>query len=77
MSLAQTRARYVVFCVGRNNRFGFPRADVVARWEQAGARCYRTDRGGAITFRSDGRDVQVETFAPKEPGQARRPAPRR
>jgi competence protein ComEC len=75
--VAQTRARYVVFCVGRNNRFGFPRADVVARWEQAGARCYRTDRDGAITFRSDGRDVQVETFAPKEPGQARRPAPRR
>ncbi|MBL8920570.1 MAG: DNA internalization-related competence protein ComEC/Rec2 [Myxococcaceae bacterium] len=75
--VAQTRARHVVFCVGRHNRFGFPREEVVSRWERAGARCYRTDRDGAITFRSDGREVQVETFGPKEAGHARRLAPRR
>jgi competence protein ComEC len=71
--VAATRAKYVVFCVGRNNRFKFPRDEVVARWEGAGARCYRTDRDGAVTFRSDGRDVEVETYAPK-PAQARRRA---
>lgn len=75
--VAATRPRYVVFCVGRNNRFGFPRAEVVERWERSGARCYRTDRDGAVTFRSDGREVQVETFGPGEPGRARRAAPRR
>ncbi|MCU0701440.1 MAG: DNA internalization-related competence protein ComEC/Rec2 [Myxococcaceae bacterium] len=71
--VAATRAKYVVFCVGRNNRFKFPRDEVVERWERAGARCYRTDRDGAVTFRSDGRDVEVETYAPK-PAQARRRA---
>lgn len=70
--VAQTRPRYVVFCVGSNNRFGFPRRPVVERWEAGGARCFRTDRDGAITFRSDGRRVTVETFAPRQLGQARR-----
>jgi len=65
-----TRPKYVVFCVGRNNRFNFPREEVVRRWEAAGARCYRTDRDGAITFHSDGRGVTVETFGPR--AQARR-----
>lgn len=60
----QTRPKHVVFCVGRQNRFGFPRADVVARWLGVGARCHRTDVDGAITFTSDGRDVTVETFKP-------------
>lgn len=57
-----TRPKHVVFCVGRDNRFDFPRADVVKRWQAAGAECHRTDLDGAITFTSDGRDVTVETF---------------
>ncbi|MGV3623439.1 MAG: DNA internalization-related competence protein ComEC/Rec2 [Archangium sp.] len=61
-----TRPRHVVFCVGRDNRFDFPRADVVRRWEAAGAECHRTDLDGAITFSSDGRDVTVETFLENE-----------
>jgi competence protein ComEC len=60
--LARTLPRHVVFCVGRGNRFGFPHPEVVERYEQIGARCYRTDLDGAITFKSDGRDVTVETF---------------
>lgn len=61
--LAQARPRYVVFCVGRDNRYGFPRPDVVRRYEALGARCFRTDLDGAVTFHSDGTDVAVETFA--------------
>lgn len=75
--VAKTRPRFVVFCVGRNNRFDFPRADVVARWEAAGARCLRTDLDGAITFHSDGHEVTVETFGTPELPRARRPAVRR
>lgn len=74
-----TRPRFVVFCVGNNQRFNFPRASVVRRWEAVGARCYRTDRDGAITFHSDGKEVRVETFKPAR-AQARRlphPASRR
>ncbi len=63
--LDQARPRYVVFCVGKDNRYGFPRADVVRRYEALGARCLRTDLDGAITFHSDGRDVSIETFQPR------------
>ncbi len=62
--LERARPRFAVFCVGKGNRFGFPHAEVVARYEAAGARCYRTDLDGAITFRSDGKEVSVETFRP-------------
>jgi competence protein ComEC len=47
-------ARHAVFTVGYRNRFGHPRADVVARYERAGAVPHRTDRTGALSF----------TFAP-------------
>jgi competence protein ComEC len=56
------KPRYVVFCVGAYNRFGFPHAEVVDRYAAAGARCLRTDLDGAITFTSDGRDVTIETY---------------
>lgn len=73
--VAKTRPRFVVFCVGKDHRFKFPRPEVVRRWEDAGARCYRTDLDGSVTFRSDGREVTVETFLPRPPAQARQ-APR-
>lgn len=63
--LNQARPRFVVFCVGRDNRYGFPRADVVRRYEALGARCLRTDLDGAVTFHSDGKDVSIETFQPR------------
>lgn len=71
--IARTRPKHVVFCVGRNSRFNFPREGVVRRWERAGAQCHRTDLDGAITFTSDGHDVTVDTFF-AAPRQARRSA---
>ncbi len=56
------RPKHVVFCVGAQSRFRFPHDEVVERYRALGARCYRTDVDGAIRFRSDGREVQVETF---------------
>ena len=70
--VTKTSPRHVVFCVGRHNRFDFPRADVVRRWRAAGAQCHRTDLDGAITFTSDGRDVTVESFHPAGERRARR-----
>lgn len=60
----RTRPKHVVFCVGRRNRFDFPREEIVRRWAEVGAECHRTDLDGAITFISDGHEVKVETFAP-------------
>lgn len=56
------RPRYVVFCVGRQNRFGFPHREVVDRYLQTGARCFRTDLDGAVQFVSDGVSVRYRTF---------------
>ncbi len=46
-----------VYAAGYRNRFGHPRADIVARYDRAGIRSYRTDQDGALTF----------TFAPDVP----------
>jgi competence protein ComEC len=71
--VTRVRPRHVVFCVGRDHRFGFPHAEVEERYRAAGARCHRTDWQGAIRFRSDGREVKVETFRTSPPAVARRP----
>ena len=44
-----------VFSAGYRNRWGFPRADVVARWTAAGALDYTTADSGAIevSFRNE------------------------
>ncbi|MFT3842581.1 MAG: DNA internalization-related competence protein ComEC/Rec2 [Myxococcaceae bacterium] len=58
----QAHPRHVVFCVGRHNRFGFPHSEVVETYQSVGARCWRTDVHGAVTFESDGHDVKVVPF---------------
>ncbi len=42
----------VFFPVAYRNRFRFPHKQVLARYQRAGSRIYRTDRSGAISFQS-------------------------
>ncbi|ABS26700.1 DNA internalization-related competence protein ComEC/Rec2 [Anaeromyxobacter sp. Fw109-5] len=59
-SEAFTRAVHpglAIVSVGRDNRFGFPHAEAVTRWQSAGATVLRTDEG-AIRLLSDGRQVR-------------------
>ena len=56
--IAAVAPRHAVFTVGHRNRYGHPRADVVARYRQANAALHRTDAAGALTFE----------FAPPGPG---------
>ncbi|MCL4800642.1 MAG: DNA internalization-related competence protein ComEC/Rec2 [Burkholderiales bacterium] len=46
--VAAVAPEHAVFAVGYRNRFGHPAGEVVARY--AGARHWRTDRDGAVTF---------------------------
>ncbi len=55
------KPRHVVFCVGKNNLFGFPRAEVVGRYDAAGCRRFRTDEG-SVTFVSDGTSIEARPF---------------
>jgi competence protein ComEC len=64
--LEKLRPRYVVFCVGRRNRFGFPHPEVEERYRTLGTECLRTDVHGAITLESDGHDIRVSTFLTPE-----------
>ena len=58
-----TTPLYAVYCVGADNSFGHPRPSVVERYERMGARTLRTDRDGAIVFRTDGTHLSVSTYA--------------
>jgi len=58
---------FAVVSAGWNNRFGFPDPGVMERYEALGARVLRTDRHGAIRFRTDGRSLQVTPFLTGHP----------
>ncbi len=51
----------VIMSVGRGNTFGHPAPDVLARYRQYGVDVFRTDRDGAISLETDGREVQLKT----------------
>ena len=48
--VAALRPRWAVVSAGHRNRWGFPAAPVVARWEAVGAEVLRTADSGAIDF---------------------------
>lgn len=45
-----TSPRWIIYTVGYRNRWGFPRPQVVSRWEQAGAQGLLTSTSGTIEF---------------------------
>jgi competence protein ComEC len=55
--LQSVRPSYAVISVGFHNSFGIPKPDVLSRLQNFGARVYRTDVNGAVTFYLDGRSV--------------------
>lgn len=59
--LQAVRPRYGVFCVGFENSFGHPKAEVLRRYEEQGIETLRTDRAGAIVFETDGEKMWVRT----------------
>ncbi|HEX9103511.1 MAG TPA: ComEC/Rec2 family competence protein, partial [Polyangia bacterium] len=53
--VAATHPSIAVISVGERNRWGFPNPGVTARWRDAGARVWRTDRDGGVTVTVDKR----------------------
>lgn len=58
-----TRPFVAIVSVGQVSPFGHPDAGVVARWRAAGAQVLQTGRRGTVTVSTDGRDLQLETYA--------------
>ena len=63
--------------LGRNNPFGHPSRDVVARLGSRGIPLIRTDRDGAAIVETDGREVRVSTWTGRvwRTVERRRPRP--
>jgi competence protein ComEC len=59
--------KFAAISVGEANPFGHPNRDVIDRISALGARVYRTDRDGAITAITDGRNLAVSTFLQSPP----------
>jgi competence protein ComEC len=57
--LEAVRPRAVICSAGRNNRFGHPAPEVVARYRALGVRMFGTTEDGAVIADTDGRDVWI------------------
>lgn len=54
--------KYAVISVGNNNSFGHPHGDTIRRLEEQHSKIYRTDKQGAIVFKTNGTKMKVDTF---------------
>jgi competence protein ComEC len=61
--VASARPQWAVISVGTGNSFHLPRIETLARLAEAGARVYRTDLDGAVTFYLDGHGVTASVAA--------------
>jgi competence protein ComEC len=52
----------VIFSVGYNNPFKHPNKKVLARYNNANVKIYRTDRDGLIEIKSDGNGYTIKTY---------------
>ena len=65
--LKTLRPDVAVVSVGRSNNFGHPSAVVLHRYDDIGARLFRTDRDGAVSVETDGSTLRVSTFTGNGP----------
>ena len=61
--VASVKPQFAIISVGSGNSFGLPRAEVLGRLADAGARVYSTDLDGAVTFYLDGHSVTPSVAA--------------
>ncbi|MFC3551788.1 DNA internalization-related competence protein ComEC/Rec2 [Lysobacter cavernae] len=62
-----TGARHALVSSGHGNRFGHPKPQVVARWQDAGAAVLDTAQGGALRVRLQAGGTTVETRRQAQP----------
>lgn len=64
--LEAVRPKFAVFTVRPGSRTRLPHPGVLERYEHLGVKTYRSDRDGAITFVTEGKDLRVKTFLGKD-----------
>ncbi len=63
--LEDQRPVYSVISCGKDNSYGHPHAELTERLEDCGTDIWITCEEGAVTFRTDGKVVRVESFLQK------------
>jgi beta-lactamase superfamily II metal-dependent hydrolase len=63
--LAQVQPKYAVISVGKENAYGHPSQETLAKLCQYGAEIYRTDQAGTIIAESDGKTIRIYTLPSK------------
>jgi competence protein ComEC len=60
--LDRVKPAYAILSVGERNIARLPHPDVLKRYERMGTEIFRTDRHGAITVVTDGKDIKIRPF---------------
>lgn len=60
--LRKAAPSHVVVSTGKDNAFGFPHEEALRRYNEAGAKVYRTDVDGAVTMTTDGKDLRITPY---------------
>lgn len=61
--LHKVHPHLVLISVGEGNRYGFPAPEVLTKYQEIGAKVYRTDLHGAIEVSTDGKEISIRTAA--------------
>jgi len=61
--VAATHAAWAIISVGRHSQFGHPHKEVLEAWNRSGAAVLTTGEYGMITVVTDGREIEVSSFA--------------
>jgi competence protein ComEC len=64
--VAALAPRWAIVAAGYDNRWHFPKAEVIERWQAAGARVLTTARSGAITFHFDPQGPRAQPLEYRE-----------
>ena len=60
--LELTRPKVAVISCGRDNRYGHPHGELIERLEAVGAKIFRTDRSGAISFLVKNNRISIHEY---------------
>jgi competence protein ComEC len=61
--IAAARPVAAIVSCGRDNRYGHPAPEALARYRAARVDVFRTDEDGAVALETDGREVQIATWS--------------
>ena len=59
--LNKVKAKYAIVSVGSNNRYDHPIQSILDRWQNSGAKIYRTDLNGTIIVTTNGTSIDIKT----------------